>query len=77
MTSHPGASYLSYYRTLGINQFQYSIIAKCKSLYRALTCFWPPPTPLWPPCIKGGCLRLAEMGSDFTCLAHFSAKQAN
>ena len=30
----------------------------------------------WPPCIKEGCLSLAEMGSEFVCLAIFSVHQA-
>ena len=44
--------------------------------YRALTRYWPSTTPLWPPCIKEGCLCLAEIGSDFAYLANFSAHQA-
>ena len=47
-----------------------------KTGYRTLRRFWPPPTPFWPPCIKAGCLSLAEMGSEFVCLANFPANQA-
>ena len=45
-------------------------------MYHTLTRFWPPPTPLWPLCIKGGYLCLAKMGSTLVCLADFSAYQA-
>ena len=44
-----------------------------KTGYRTLRGFWPPPTPFWLPCIKEGCLSLAEMGSEFVYLANFSA----
>ena len=44
------------------------------------TVLWHASGPLrrlfWPPCIKEGCLSLAEMGSEFVCLAIFSAHQA-
>ena len=42
-------------------------------VYRTLTRFWPLRRRFWPPCIKKGCLSLAEMGSEFVYLANFSA----
>ena len=56
---------------------EFFVLIICRAPYSdALLAPSGPPTPLWPLCVKGGCLCLAEMGSTLVYLANFSAHQA-